>query len=76
MAGTIGFGDGDDRPGYYVNIEPDNSAVGGGIYMPPAKTLQAIREKVVVDYDALDEIVHSPAVREGFPTRTHAARRA
>lgn len=67
MAGTIGFGDGDNRPGYYVSIEPENSAVGGGIYMPPPKTLQAIREKVAVDYEALVKIVNSPPFVKAFP---------
>ena len=32
--------------GYYFHIEPDTSFVGGGIYMPDAEHLKAIREYI------------------------------
>jgi uncharacterized protein (TIGR02453 family) len=32
--------------GYYIHIEPDNSMIAGGAYMPPAPWLSAIREKI------------------------------
>lgn len=31
------------NPGYYFHIEPQQSFVGGGVYMPPAEPLRAIR---------------------------------
>jgi uncharacterized protein (TIGR02453 family) len=67
MAGTIGFGDGEGRPGYYVNIEPDNNAVGGGIYMPSSPVLQSIRETVAEKHEELQKIVSSPEFVAAFP---------
>lgn len=36
--------------GYYVHIEPNNSFVGGGVYMPEPDQLKAIRQEI--DYNA------------------------
>ncbi len=38
--------------GYYVHIEPNNTFVGGGIYMPPSEILKKIRQEI--DYNASD----------------------
>jgi|WetSurMetagenome_2_1015567.scaffolds.fasta_scaffold01581_6 uncharacterized protein (TIGR02453 family) len=37
---------GDKFAGYYIHIEPGNSIIAGGAYMPPAPWLKAIREKI------------------------------
>lgn len=37
---------GDKFAGYYIHIEPGNSIIAGGAYMPPSPWLSAIREKV------------------------------
>lgn len=37
---------GDKFAGYYLHIEPGNSIIAGGAYMPPAPWLAAIREKI------------------------------
>ncbi|MES2838369.1 MAG: DUF2461 domain-containing protein [Bacteroidota bacterium] len=38
--------------GYYIQIEPSNSFIGGGIYMPPADVLNKIRQEI--DYNGID----------------------
>lgn len=37
---------GDRFAGYYVHVEPGNSMIAGGAYMPPSAWLSAIREKI------------------------------
>lgn len=37
---------GDKFAGYYIHIEPGNSIIAGGAYMPPSPWLSAIREKI------------------------------
>jgi len=34
-------------PGYYLHIQPDNCFAGGGIWLPPTKTLNGIRDAMV-----------------------------
>jgi uncharacterized protein (TIGR02453 family) len=48
---------GDKLAGYYFHIEPGNSMVAGGAYMPPAPWLSAIREKINDEPDKLIEII-------------------
>lgn len=38
--------------GYYIQVEPSNSFIGGGIYMPPADVLNKIRQEI--DYNGID----------------------
>lgn len=38
--------------GYYIHIEPGNSFIAGGIWMPPADQLKKIRQEI--DYNAKD----------------------
>lgn len=46
--------------GYYVHFEPDQSFVGGGIYAPEPKYLQAIRENIYKDPEPLKKIIYDP----------------
>jgi uncharacterized protein (TIGR02453 family) len=39
-------------PGYYIHIEPGKSFLAGGIWMPPAPELNAIRQEI--DYNTSD----------------------
>ena len=66
IGGTIG-GRGETQPLYYLSIEPGSSMAGGGLYMPAANVLQAIREKVDADYAALKAIVNSESFKAAFP---------
>ena len=53
--------------GYYIHIEPGASFLAGGIYMPEAPVLAAIRQEI--DYNLADweKIVLSPGFRKLFP---------
>ena len=48
---------GDKFAGYYVHIEPGNSMIAGGAYMPPAPWLSAIREKIDEEPEKLLRII-------------------
>lgn len=48
-------GKGSISAGYYLHIQPGQSFVGGGLYMPPADILKKVRQEI--DYNA-DELRH------------------
>jgi uncharacterized protein (TIGR02453 family) len=48
---------GDKMAGYYFHIEPGNSILAGGAYMPVAPWLSAIREKIDDDPEQLIRII-------------------
>ena len=50
---------GDKFAGYYVHIEPGNSIIAGGSYMPPAPWLAAIREKIDSEPERIKKIISS-----------------
>ena len=52
--------------GLYVHIEPNQSMVGGGIWMPPKPTLDLIREAIAEQPTALKRLVEAPAFRRRF----------
>lgn len=55
------------RSGYYLHLEPDGAFVGGGIYMPPANVLKAIRQEI---YDSPEEflsIINDDSFRFNYP---------
>ena len=54
------------RAGYYVHLEPGNSATGGGIYMPDAARLLKIRRAIDADADSLRVILKKPAFKKMF----------
>jgi uncharacterized protein (TIGR02453 family) len=43
--------------GYYVHVEPGNSMIAGGAYMPPKEWLSAIREKIDEQGDKLEKLI-------------------
>lgn len=43
--------------GYYLHLEPGNSFCGGGVWMPEAKQLAAIRQEIDYNWDEFQEIV-------------------
>lgn len=63
------------RAGYYLHIEPGACMVAGGIYMPPAPELKAIR-RALLDGGAaeLRGIVSKPAFRKTFGRELPGAR--
>ncbi len=50
--------------GFYVAVSDKEVAVGGGIYMPDAPTLAAIRGQIAENYEQLQKILRTKAVRE------------
>lgn len=55
-----------ERPGYYVHIEPGNSLIGGGSYMPKAEILKAIRQEIYFNSGEFEKIINSAALQEKF----------
>jgi len=53
--------------GYYVHLEPGNSFVGGGSYMPQAPYLKAIRKEVFEHTKEYQSIINKPAFKNTFP---------
>jgi uncharacterized protein (TIGR02453 family) len=52
-----GKSNGDKYAGYYLHIEPGNSMIAGGAYLPPAPWLTAIREKIDEEGEKLVGII-------------------
>ncbi|MDP4203033.1 MAG: DUF2461 domain-containing protein [Bacteroidota bacterium] len=48
------------RAGYYLHLEPGNSFISGGIYMPDAVVLKALRQAVYENIDEWLEITGEP----------------
>jgi uncharacterized protein (TIGR02453 family) len=48
---------GDRFAGYYFHVEPGNSMIAGGAYVPPMPWLSAIREKIGEQGDSLVKII-------------------
>ena len=56
-----------DWPGYYFHIDPEGSFVGGGVYMPQADTLRAIRSYVADNAGEFVEITRNEDFRKFYP---------
>jgi uncharacterized protein (TIGR02453 family) len=52
--------------GYYLHIEPQNSFLAGGIYMPPNQILAAIRQEIDYNADAFLNIIENKALKTVF----------
>jgi len=55
-----------DRMGYFIHLEPGNSYVAGGYWMPEGEHLKAIRQEIDYNADDLKEIVDKPAFKKLF----------
>ncbi len=54
-------------PGYYFHLQPGGkSFVAGGIYMPPAEKLNAIRQEIDYNPQPLIDFFSHPKVKENF----------
>lgn len=54
-------------PGYYFHIEPESSFVGGGVYMPDAGPLKAIRQYISRFPEEFLEIINQPEFKSVYP---------
>lgn len=52
--------------GYYVHMQPDESFLGGGIYMPQAPYLNAIRMAIFKDPETYKAIIQNPSFENTF----------
>ena len=52
--------------GYYVHIQPGESFIGGGLYMPPGPVLQRVRTYIAKNYKQLEKIISTPAFKKTF----------
>jgi uncharacterized protein (TIGR02453 family) len=52
--------------GFYFHLEPGQSQIGAGIWMPPRPTLAKIREALTEDARGFERIVMAPAFRRRF----------
>jgi len=53
-------------PGYYIHIEPGDSFIAGGIYMPEPAVLKAVRERVFDHTDEFKKILNSAEFKKRF----------
>lgn len=54
-------------PGYYLQIQPGNSFLAGGIWMPEADTLKKIRKEIDYSGAELERIENDPEFKKLFP---------
>jgi len=52
--------------GYYVHIQPGESFIGWGMYMPPTPTLQRVRFYIAKNYKKLEKIISTPEFKKIF----------
>ncbi len=55
-------------PGYYLHIQPGESFIGGGVWMPPANELFAIRQEIYYNYEQYLSITENSKFKDSFPT--------
>jgi uncharacterized protein (TIGR02453 family) len=55
-----------NHAGYYLHIEPGESFVATGIYMPPSPVLTAIRKDIYNNHEEFKEILASEEIKEFF----------
>ncbi|TGL40379.1 DUF2461 domain-containing protein [Leptospira perdikensis] len=58
--------------GYYLHIEPSESLIGGGCYMPDPKSLFKIRERIIADSKTLKTIFEDRKFIQDFGTEFYA----
>ncbi|TXK51891.1 DUF2461 domain-containing protein [Pontibacter qinzhouensis] len=56
------------KPGYYLHLSANNrSFVAGGLWMPPADDLKAVRQEIDYNLETFKDIVESNSFRNYFP---------
>lgn len=58
---------GPNRPIYYVQAGPGQTFAGGGVYLPEAPLLRAIREELAESYGDLDAVLADKKFQRMFP---------
>lgn len=52
--------------GYYLHIEPNNSALCGGIYCPDKKMLKRVRTAIDIDFEDFQKIINEKEFKHYF----------
>ncbi len=65
-AGFSAHGKMEQEPGYYVHLEPGNSFVAGGFYMPDSTNLAKIRQEVDYHTEGLMKILNDRKFKKYF----------
>lgn len=52
--------------GYYIHIDPGKSMAGGGLWMPEAPLLKAVRQEIDYNFKEFKQIIGKPAFRKMF----------
>ena len=52
--------------GYYFHLEPENSFLAAGVYMPPKEQLKLIRQEIVYNPGAYLEVINNPLIGKGY----------
>jgi len=52
--------------GYYIHLEPGNSFLSGGIYMPPPALLKMLRQDIYDQIEEFEEILNKPAFKKVY----------
>lgn len=55
-----------DRAGYYLHLEPGNSFITGGIWMPESPNLKILRRSIMENLDEFEEIIHNQSFKDYF----------
>ena len=53
--------------GYYLHVEPDNSFIGGGIYMPQGDDLRSVREEIHKNPETFKKLINDKEFKKYFP---------
>ena len=56
-----------EYPGYYFHIQPGESFMGGGLYMPAPPILKALREHIAVHGNELEKIMNDDNFKSSLP---------
>jgi uncharacterized protein (TIGR02453 family) len=52
--------------GYYLHIDPEQSFIAGGMYMPPPDILKKVRQEILYNIDEFKSIIHKPSFKKTF----------
>lgn len=55
-----------NSPGYYIHIEPGQSFLAGGFYMPPPELLKAVRDEIYFNAGEFKAIISQPEFIDHF----------
>ncbi|OYT17707.1 MAG: TIGR02453 family protein [Bacteroidetes bacterium 4572_77] len=54
------------KAGYYLHIEPGKSFLAGGVYLPEAKILKAIRQEIQYHTQEFSDLINTPTFKQLF----------